>query len=288
MLVKLSIKNPSFNIKYQNSRANDIPLHNVNFYSLNFSQLVFGQDQKRKILTPAEQKQFLAKRLPTNKIAGSFESFGSLLFAVKDVIIHSDVETIRKTALQPTFHDFYQPTWEELFNSIAAQTKSSWSYDSKLDYWVFAAPILPKPFAITIAENWTSRDMGVWIGYKPPMYPAGMDIYYWGKCTTDDPKEQTKLSEKIRNTWAMNFASKINKEVAIDEMKKVKIAGVEALFFEAPAPMPGLMWRQWAVVIDGKTFFILSTLPTEDKKFYAEVEEMIKSFHLVETEKLSK
>lgn len=253
-----------------------------------FSQLVFGQDSKRKILTPAEQKQFLVTRFPTNKLVGPFENFGSLLYATKDVIIHSDNESIRKTPLQSTFYDFYKPTWEELFNSIAAQTKSSWSYDSKRDYWVFAAPILPKPFTITRADKWTTRDMGVWVGYKPPMYPAGMDIYYWGKCTTDDPKEQTKLSEKIRNTWAMNFASKIKKDVVLDEMKKVKIAGVEALFFEAPAPMPGLMWRQWAFVIDGKVFFILSTLPTEDKKSYAEVEEMIKSFRLVELEKLSK
>jgi hypothetical protein len=195
-----------------------------------FSLVVEAQTEKRKTLSPKEQKQFLSKRFPTNGIIGPFENYGSFLFATQNVVIHSDDEMIRKSALQTTFPDFYKPTWEELFNSIAAQSNSSWSYDSKTDYWVFAGPAIPKPFAITIADKWTTRDMGIWVGYKPSAYPAGLDIYYWGKYTADDLKEQAKLSEKIRNTWAINFASKLKKSVSVEEMKKVKIAGAEALF----------------------------------------------------------
>lgn len=253
-----------------------------------FSLVVEAQDEKRKILSLKEQKQFLSKRLPTNVLVGPFENYGSLLFSAQNVVIHSDDEVIRKTALQTTFHDFYKPTWEELFSSIATQTKSSWSYDSKRDFWVFAAPARPKPFAITLADKWSTRDMGVWVGYKPATYPVGLDIYYWGTYSSDDPKEMLKIGEKIRNSWAMSFASKVNKNITIEKMKKLRIAGAEALFYEAPTPRPGVMWRQWTFVIEGKAFFIISTLPIEDKQSYAEVEEMVKSFRIVEIEKTAK
>jgi hypothetical protein len=248
---------------------------------VSFSSISYGQSKERPALTDAQQKAFLSERLPNGVLMGNFGSYGSLLYAVVDVAIHTDDKEIGATVLHSPFPDFYSPTWKELFDAIALQIQSSWKYDSTRDYWVFAKPNAPKPFAVTLADKWSATDRGIYVGYKPATYPVGMDIYYYGVYSADNPKEQTALWEKIRNSWALGFASKFKKDVSISEMQKVKVAEVEALYFQTPAPRNNVIWRQWAFVKDGHAFVIVSTLLPEDKQLLSDVEAMVKSFRLV-------
>src|SRR5687767_2712801 len=152
----------------------------LTFILLTFSLAGRGQTEKRGTLTSEQQNNLLGRRLPTGAVTGTFGSFGSLLYAALDVVIHADDKEIEKTALRSPFPDFYKPTLKELLDAIALQTKSSWKYDPQRDYWVFARPANSKPFTITIADKWTEEDRGIYIKYKPPTYPVGMDIYYYG------------------------------------------------------------------------------------------------------------
>src|SRR5438132_14211107 len=133
---------------------------------------------------------------------------------------------------------------------------------------------MAKPFSVTIPDKWTSRDMGVWMGYAPPTYPVGMDIYDFGTYSTDDkrPEAQVELWSKVKTFWAVNFASKVKRGVTPAEMKTVTVAGVDALYFESRGPRPGVIWRQWAFVKNGKAFYIISTLEEDDTKSLSEVQ----------------
>src|SRR6185503_2150507 len=234
--------------------------------------------QDRKALSIEQQKQLLSRRLPGNAIAGTFGSYGSLLFSVLDVAIHNKDQQIGATVLHSPFPEFYKPTIGELLDTIASQTQSSWTYDPKTDYWVFAKPAKPKPFSITLADKWTATDEGVYVGYKPPNYPVGMDIYYYGTYSADKPEQEPALATKIRNSWAIGFASNLNPKITPDEMKGVTVDGVEALYFESPAPRPGVVWRQWALVKNRHAFVIVSSLPAHDEQLRSAVESMVKSF----------
>jgi len=90
-------------------------------------------------LTPGEQASFLAKRTSGGMI-GTFNGYCSLLYAVHEVAIHTASKEVNQTSLTSPFPDFYKPTWREIFDSVARQTKSSWKHDPKRDYWVFAKP----------------------------------------------------------------------------------------------------------------------------------------------------
>lgn len=245
-----------------------------------FPSASYAQSTEQTSLTEAQQKAFLSERLPSGAVSGSFGSYGSMLYAVADVSIHTDDKAIGAAVLNSPFPAFYRPTWKELFDTIAVQTQSSWKYDAKRDYWVFAKPSAAKPYSVTLADKWTSTERGIYVGYKPATFPVGMDIYYYGVYTADAAKDEAALWEKIRDSWALGFASKLKKNVSVSEMQKVTIAGVEALYFQAPAPRNNVIWRQWAFVKDGHAFVIVSTLLAEDKQLIADVEAMVKSFRL--------
>jgi hypothetical protein len=247
--------------------------------------LAFGQadhPDQRKSLSEQEQAKLLSKREATILAPGTFDSYCSLFYAMKDVAIHTEDHAINERELQQYFPSFYKPTWKELFDAVAIQTGSSWKYDPKRDFWVFSKPAMAKPFSVTIADKWTSRDMGVWMGYAPTDYPVGMDIYYFGTYSSDDnrPEMLADLWLKVTSFWAVNFASKVKPGVTPAEMKTVTVAGVDALYFEAPAPRRNVIWRQWVFVKDGKAFYIISTLDADDKKSLADVQAMIKSFRV--------
>ena len=241
-----------------------------------------AEDGNGPALTSAQQRKFLSARLPTGVITGTFGAFGSLLFAVKQVAIHTADAEIGKTELHSPFPDFYKPTWKELFDTIAAQTQSSWQYDLDRNYWVFAKPKRAKPFAVTIADKWTADDRDIYISYRPPTYPVGMDIYCYGSYSADDRKEEPELWEKIRNTWAIRFASGLKRDISLAEMKKITLAGVEALYFEGVAPRNGVIWRQWVFVKGGKAFVIVSSLKPDALLLLADVQAMINSFRVIE------
>lgn len=253
----------------------------LTFVLLAFSLAAIGQSQKRTEVTSEQQKGLLSRRLPSGVITGTFGSFGSLLYAVLDVAIHTDDKEIGDFELHSPFSDFYKPTLKELLDTIALQTKSSWKYDSQRDYWVFAKPANPKPFTLTLADKWSAEDRGIYISYRPPTYPVGMDIYYYGVYSADDRKQEASLWEKIRNSWAIGFASKFKRGISIAAMQRVSVDGVEALYYETPTPRPGVMWRQWALVKNGQAFVIVSTLPLEDKQLLSSVDSMVKSFRVV-------
>jgi hypothetical protein len=237
--------------------------------------------QKRSPLTNEQQSKFVARRLPSGTITGTFGAFGSFLYAALDIAIHTNDKDIGNTELHSPFPDFYKPTIREMLDTIAVQTKSSWSYDSHDDYWVFAKPAIPKPLSVTLADKWITNDRGIYITYKPPTYPVGMDIYYYGTYSSDDPLQQASLWERVRNSWAIGFASHFKRDVTVAEMSKVSVDGVEALSFQIPTPRPGVVWRQWALVKNGRAFVIVSTLPTDDKQLLSDVESMVKSFRVV-------
>ena len=166
-----------------------------------------ASSQKRSPLTNDQQKEFLARRLKSGAISGTFGAFGSFLYAALDIAIHTNDKEISDTDLHSAFPDFYKPTIKEMLDAIALQTRSSWSYDSQNDYWVFAKPAIPKPFSLTLADKWIGNDRGVYVSYKPPTYPVGMDVYYYGTYSSDDPSQQVALWERVRNSWAIGFAS---------------------------------------------------------------------------------
>lgn len=238
-------------------------------------------DNNGKALNAQEQKEFLAKRLPTGAITGTFGSYGSLLFAAQDVAIHSNNKEIGNIKLNSPFPSDYKPTWAELFDTIAVQTKTTWIYDSKRNYWLFLPFAQQQSYDLKIAEGWIPRNEGIYVGYKPPTYPVGMDIYQMGKYSADNPKEESAFFEKIRNTLALRFATGFKKDITIKEMQTVKIDGVDALFFESISPIRDyIMWRQWVLVKNGKAFVIVSSLNKEDKKLYEDVQSMVKSFQV--------
>jgi hypothetical protein len=251
-------------------------------------QTAFGQPENGTVqarvtpLTEKQQKELLSGRLRSGDVIGTFNSFTSLLFALHEVAMHTEDAEINNTKLNSPFPEFYKPTVGELFDTIALQTRSSWKYDPKTNYWVFAKPAIQKPYSLTLADKWATRDMGIYTGYKPTTFPAGMDVYYYGVYSADDSKQAASLWEKIRNTWALKFASNFKRGITIDELKKVTVDGVEALYFEGPAPRPGITFREWALIKNGKMFVIISTLPTDDKHSVADVEAMVKSFRVID------
>ena len=245
-----------------------------------FSSTVVSS-QKRVALNSKQQEEFLARRLPSGVITGTFSTFGSLLYAALDIAVHTSDKEIGETELHSPFPDFYKPTVKELLAAIALQTKSSWVYDSQTTYWTFAKPAAPKHFSLKLADEWTSADRGFYVTYRPPSYPVGMDIYYYGSYSSDDPSQQTVIWKRVRDSWATGFASRLKSGVTISEMQPVAVDGVEALYFQAPAPRPGVMWRQWVLVKNGHAFVIVSTLANNDTKLLADVESMVKSFRVI-------
>lgn len=233
-------------------------------------------------LTEKQQKELLSGRMQSGAITGTFDSYTSLLFALNDIAMHTEDGEINNTKLNSPFPNFYKPTVQQLFDTIALQTKSSWKYDAQRDYWVFAKPAIQKPYSLTLADKWTSRDMGIYTGYAPATFPVGMDVYYYGVYSADEVKKEAALWEKIRNTWAVSFASNFKKGITAGEMQKISIDGVEALYFETPAPKPGIIFRQWTLIKKGKMFVIISTLPAGDKQAVSDVEAMVKSFRVTD------
>jgi hypothetical protein len=236
--------------------------------------------QKRAALSAEQQDKFLARRLPSGVITGTFSAYGSLLYAGLNIAVLTNDKEIAETELHSPFPEFYRPTVKEVLTAIALQTKSSWAYDAQTDYWTFAKPAAPKPFSLQLADKWTSDDRGIYVSYRPPSYPVGMDVYYYGSYSSEDPALKAVMWDRIRNSWATGFASRLKRGVKVSDMQAVLVHGAEALYFQGPTPRPGVMWRQWAFVKDGHAFVIVSTLPAGDTKLLADVESMIKSFRL--------
>lgn len=236
-----------------------------------------GGPPKRTPLTPEQQKAFLSKRT-TGRMMGTFNSFASLLYAVNDVAIHTESQTVNQTELNSPFPDFYRATWEEMFDTMARQTGSSWKYDASQDFWVFTPPVMALPYDIQIAKGWTSHDEGMYTGYQPPKAPVGLDIYMLGHYSSTNAGGEAELFTKIRETLALRLAKSFKADIKVGDMTEVPVGGVKALHFKGTGPT-GVVWRQWVLVDSGKAFAIVSAIKPElDKEIYPDVEQMVKSF----------
>jgi hypothetical protein len=235
---------------------------------------------KRKSLTPTEQKSFLSKRT-SGGMMGPFASYSSLLYALNDVVIHSKDDAINKTALSSPFPDFYKPTWEELFDTIARQTKSAWTYDPKRDFWIFAAPPKPLCFELTLAEGWQPHNEGLYIGYQPSIAPVGMDVYILGHYSSTNKDEEAALFIGVREAIAVRFAKPFQKDVSRKDMTEETIGNLRALHFKATGPT-GIIWQQWVVVDSEMAFAIVSAIkPEHEKQILPDVLKMVASFKVL-------
>ena len=203
---------------------------------------------------------------------GSFDNYRSLLSAVNNVAIHTNSDQVNDTLLNSTFPQFYKPTWKELFDSVARQTKSSWKYDIKSDNWMFTKPAMPLPFEVKIAKRWTSEDWGAYVYFKHPSVPVGMFIYIMGTYSSTD---KVKVQEDI----ALRFARLFKNNATVKDMTTVEVGKYDALHFKQKAPQTGVIMRQWTIVESGTAFNIVSAIKPElEKKILPDVEEMLKSF----------
>jgi hypothetical protein len=237
---------------------------------------------QQKNLDEEQQAAFLAKRT-SGGISGTFDSVCSTLYAFKGVAIHTESSHINQTALNPASPKFYEPTWRELFDSIARQTKSTWKYDPVRGYWVFAEPQKALPYKLQLAAGWQPDDHGIEMVYRPPIAPVGMDIYWMGAYSSDTAKEAAALSERVRNELAVLFARDLKKEITVKEMSVVAVGKADALYFQGVVPSSGVTWRQWVLVSKGQAFAIVSAIkPEHEKKRLPDVQAMVNSFEIID------
>ena len=246
-----------------------------------FCNALTSHAQELKGLSPAQQQTFLSKRTSLS-IMGTFDGYCSYLYAVKSVAIHTESEEINRTRLHSTFPDFYKPTWRELFDTIARQTKSSWNYDPSRDFWVFAVPPQPLPFEIAIAKGWKAHDEGLFVGYQPSIAPVGMDVYMLGRYSATNEAGKAALFKQIREAIAIRFASGFKKDVTAQDMKEVAAGNLQALHFQGAGPT-GIIWRQWVIFDSGMAFAIVSAIkPENEKVLLPDVLKMLGSFRVKE------
>jgi len=238
-------------------------------------------DKNGSAISEKQQKALLSTRLEKSPIQGTFSSFGSFLFAFNDLAIHTDHKEVGGIKLGSPFPDGYKPTWKEVFDTVAVQTQTTWSYDAKRNYWLFTPTQNSTSFSISIADGWTSQNQGIYVGYKPPTFPVGMDIYQLGSYSAEKPAEEAKLFKKIQEDLAMRFVKGFIPNIKPKDMKIVKVNEADALYFEASSPKrEELIWRQWVFIKNGKAYAIVSSLLKQDKHLLEDVQSMIKSFQV--------
>ena len=237
---------------------------------------------QQRNLDDKQQAAFLAQRT-SGAVSGTFDSYCSMLYAFKNIAIHTESPRVNQTALHPASPRFYQPTWRELFDSIARQTKSTWKYDPARGYWVFAEPQKALPYKLQLAAGWQPDDHGIEVVYRPAIAPVGMDIYWMGAYSADTAKETAELSEKVRNELAVLFARDLKKEITVKEMSVVAVGKADALYFQGVVPSSGVTWRQWVLVSKGQAFAIVSAIkPEQEKKLLPDVQAMVNSFEIID------
>jgi len=231
----------------------------------------------RKGISLERQKALLSSSAPGNPI-GTFDSFCSLLYALRDVAIHTHDGPVNSTELSPVFPKFYHPTFAQIFETIARQTRSTMHYDQAEDFWVFDPPAMPLPYSLETPQGWRVEDIGLFVKYVPPSQPVGMDVYMLGTYSTaNDPS----LANKIRDALAEQFAGGLDPQATAAKMKPIRVADVEALYFECPAPRPGITWRQWSLIDHGQAILVVSTLAKENEvTLLPQVERMVASLKI--------
>ena len=210
---------------------------------------------------------------------GSFNGVASLLYATGNVTVYCSSEETCRTQLVIPFPDFYQPTWAEYFNAIARQTGTSWTYDEDKNGFSFSDPAMPLPFELKAVKGWDAEERGMYVSYIPAQAPVGMDIYMLGEYSADN--EPGKLQNRVRDAWALRFASSFDDEITTDKMRRIQLCGAESLFFESVHKETGRFWLQWVFVKNNACFAIVSASEAEHHKTIREdVEKMVASFKI--------
>lgn len=272
------------------------------------SSLVKSHRAPLKVLGQDELDALLSKRTRSG-LDSEFGAFASkfMVFSTVDtgtaVGLKAEDKTIATTELQPVFPAFYKPRLSELFDMIALQTKSTWSYQ-KEDQFVSSdvpddgkpsdkvaivtfkphpTPLTARhPFKITPAKDWQRRDMGHWDMLIPPSAPVGMDIYEMGRYSAKDDTALAGLMKRVMKEVALACARKVSKEPKESDLKTTKVGQYDALHFDAMIPSrfgKDVHWRQWVVAVGNRCFFIVSTLfPDQDETLFKDVQAMLASF----------
>ncbi len=225
-----------------------------------------------------KQYKFLSKRTVKTHVMGksTFNSFASYLYALNIVTIHTDNPEVANTHLR-SFTDPDRPiSLRELFDEIAKQTTSKWSYDTIQGYWLFSKPL---PFEIELAQGWKKEIRNGYIFFKPPTASVGMDIYFAGRI------DSSETANDARKRIAEQYAKPIKPEINADSMQLVSLPHQNALFYTTEIKLKGILWRQWAIVEKEKCFVIVSAIKLEDnEKIYPDVELMVRSFKVLDIE----
>ncbi|MCZ4410770.1 hypothetical protein O3Q51_18280 [Cryomorphaceae bacterium 1068] len=222
-----------------------------------------------------KQEKFLSKKTITTSMmgVGDFNAFSSYLYSVNIAIIHSDNPLVGATKLQSFPNPDLKVSPRELFDEIAKQTSSVWSYDHENQYWLFSKPL---PYELDLAPEWIKEVRKGYIFYKPPTAPVGMDIYFAGHVDSSETSIQAlrRISEE--------FAKPFDPEISADSMKEVKISNQTGLFYQTDIKEKNITWRQWAVVKNGYCYVIVSAIKREDEStILPDVERMVQSFKLI-------
>lgn len=254
-------------------------------------------------LSDQMREKLLAARLDGG-MQYSFRQFANMFlvtsrlhFATGIGLMTSSPE-ISKIELQSPFPSFYQPTLREFLDAIALQTFSEWKYDptnkfvkssvkgtgpiKDLAIFEFTKSKRERPFVVTLMDGWKLEDKGHWVMLIPPDFPVGMDIYEMGAYSTNDANDAQEFFEKVRADVALEWAQRVHKDAASDDMQPAKVGTYDALYYETMVPSQlkkDMRWRQWVFMVDNRCYFVVSTiLPELDDEIFPDVEAMLTTF----------
>ncbi|HIA51427.1 MAG TPA: hypothetical protein EYN91_04985 [Candidatus Melainabacteria bacterium] len=221
----------------------------------------------------------LSTRVKTGMMMGSFYEYGNLLYCAQEAWMATKDKEVAGMRLQTVFPDFYKPTLYELFEAAARQTGTTFKHGEGRG-WMFERPPMPLPFSLTIAEGWRKENRGSYVAYIPAEQPVGMDVYMFGTYSDLNKEDEQKFRGDIAR-----FFSKPNRGAKPEAMSRELVDDCEALFCETDAPKPGVIWRQWSFVKNGRSFVIVSALDkANSEKLFPEVRKMVASFQVIEPE----
>jgi hypothetical protein len=210
----------------------------------------------------------------------TLRSFMSANYAFANVWIYAagDDPKLYDTKVSYPFPHYYKPTWGEVFDVIARQTRCKWSWNPDNRQFKFEPTTDAPFFGVTLADGWQTEDRGEYIWFAPKDQDFGMDIYYFGHYT---PGKDADLLKKVRTDIALRSVAEWPNAPTEQMMTTVQVAGTEALLLKTDTPRPGGRWFQWSLIKDGHAFLIVSAMPKEkEAELLPAVEKMVASFKI--------